>query len=54
MAPFTHIFNLYIMSGIVAIELKIARVVPQFKSDRTSLSFLMIDQFLNYLPFQKS
>ena len=36
-APPTHIFNLSITSGIVPIELKIARVVPLFKRDDKSM-----------------
>ena len=41
--PLTHIFNLSITSGIVPVELKIARVVPLFKAGDKSL-------FVNYRP----
>ena len=38
-SPITHIFNLSLTSGIVPLELKIARVVPLFKSgDKSSFS----------------
>ena len=39
----THIFNLSITSGMVPIELKIARVVPLFKAGDKSI-------FSNYRP----
>ena len=42
-SPFTHIFNLSINSGMVPIELKIARVVPLFKAGDKSI-------FSNYRP----
>ena len=42
-SPLTHIFNLSITSGMVPIELKIARVVPLFKAGDKSI-------FSNYRP----
>lgn len=42
-SPLTHIVNLSIIHGIVAIELRIARVVPIFKSGDKAL-------FSNYRP----
>ena len=41
--PLTHIFNLSITSGIVPVELKIARVVPLFRAGDKSF-------FVNYRP----
>ena len=41
--PLTHIINLSIQHGIVPDEMKIARVIPIFKSDDQSL-------FTNYRP----
>lgn len=41
--PLTHVMNLSLMRGIVPIELKIARVLPLFKSGDTML-------FSNYRP----
>ena len=42
-SPLTHIFNQSITSGMVPIELKIARVVPLFKAGDKSI-------FSNYRP----
>lgn len=42
-SPLTHIINMSIVSGIVPDELKIARVIPLFKSGDRSL-------FTNYRP----
>ena len=42
-SPLTYIFNLSITSGMVPIELKIARVVPLFKAGDKSI-------FSNYRP----
>ena len=42
-SPLTHIFNLSITSGTIAMELKIARVVPLFKAGDKSI-------FSNYRP----
>ena len=36
--PLTHIFNLSLSSGVVLAELKIARVVPLFKTGDKSLT----------------
>ena len=52
-SPLTHIFNLSSTSGIVPVELKIARVVPLFKVGDKSLYFPITDLFLFYLPFLK-
>ena len=43
--PLTHIINLSIQHGIVRDEMKIARVLPIFKSDDQSL-------FTNYRPLR--
>ena len=42
-APLTHIINLSLNSGVVPQEMKIARVIPLFKSGDKSL-------FTNYRP----
>ena len=44
-SPLTHIFNLFITSGMVPVELKIARVVPLIKAGDKSRSL-----FSNYRP----
>ena len=41
--PLTHIMNLSLMTGIVPLELKVARVIPIFKSGETNV-------FTNYRP----
>ena len=50
--PLAHSINLSINSGIVPQQLKIARVVPIFKSGDNSV-FPTIDLFLFYLYFLK-
>ena len=41
--PLTHVMNLSLMTGIVPLELKVARVIPIFKSGETNV-------FTNYRP----
>ena len=49
-SPLTHIINMSIVSGIVQDELKIARVIPLFKS-KDRLCLLTIDLWLCYRLF---
>ena len=54
-APLVHVFNLSINHGIVPDEMKVAHIIPLFKSG-DSATFIIIDQSLffqvsqNFLP----
>ena len=50
--PLTNIFNKSFNSGILSEEMKIAKVIPVFKTGKKT-SLVIIDQFLSYLNFQK-
>ena len=52
--PLTHIINLSIEHGIVLDEMKIAHVIPIFKSDDQSLFTNLIDLSLYSQAFQNS
>ena len=52
--PLTHIINLSIQHGIVPDEMKIARVIPIFKSDDQSLFTLTTDLPRHFPAFQNS
>ena len=51
-SPLTHLINLSIIHGIVPNDLKIARVVPIFKSGDKAL-FTNTDLFQFYLAFRR-